>query len=108
MSMRPPWLQPSDPLYSAYRYGMLVFILLLLASNIHWRFPLPYVRQESYGSYSGVILSLALLFNHLAFTFRRPPFIAAALPIWALAWSIFALLHSVYWSYILHALPSSP
>ena len=67
---------------AVYRYGMLVFILLLLVRQVHWQLTLP--TAYSGDPYGTAVVILMLLFNHLAyaFTWRR----SIAVVLWTLAW----------------------
>ena len=83
-----------------FKYVMLVFTLLLLAMDIHWRLTLPPdYRHDPYGN--GVV-TLMLLLNILAFQFRWPTFITVALRLLALSWLAFGAFYVFYWSHILY------
>ncbi|MBM4024425.1 MAG: hypothetical protein FJ280_03340 [Planctomycetes bacterium] len=58
---------PSSLSYPAYRYGMLVVILLLLAGNLRLYLSLPpgYIGDP----YMNSVVVLMLFFNHLAYSF---------------------------------------
>lgn len=70
-----------------YRYGMLVFVLGLLAWAVHSSSPRPPGYEAN--PYGRIILVLMLLFNHLAIAFAWPRRIGIAL--WILTWSWMAL-----------------
>jgi hypothetical protein len=97
-------MQPSEAAPPIYRYGMLIFILVLLAREIQLHLTLP----PAYNSdpYEGFVGVLMLLFNHLAMAFRWPRGVAVAL--WVLAWSwiVFGCFYILYLSHALY--PSSP
>lgn len=84
----------------AYAYGILAVILALLAWNIRWRLNLsPRYPHDRNGT---LVLALMLLFNHLAFQFRWPAMMTAALRILALTWVIFGCFYLFYWSHVLY------
>ncbi len=103
MGIRSKRTDPSGAAGPVYRYGMLVFILGLLAWNIHWHLTLP----PSYDGdpYSTSIIILTLLFNHLVAAFKWPRHVSVVL--WALSWSwmAFTLFYVFYWGRVLYPLP---
>ena len=93
----PPQLR--SPLFA---YGFLVFFVLLLMWNVQlWRSVPP---SYPYDRYSNLVLMLMVLFGHLAFQFRWPPRVMAALRLLALGWCLFGLFYVLYWSHVLFPL----
>ena len=91
---------------AAYRYGMLIVILVLLAWQIRWYFTFAHVYNgDPYGT---GILVLALLFNHLAFAFNWPRAVAIALWVLAGSWIVFSLFYVFYLSRVLYPLETPP
>jgi hypothetical protein len=86
---------PPGPLLShpAYRYGMLVLILCLLGDYVEWYLGLP--TDYPYDRYRSGILVLALLVNHLAFSFQWRPAVAAALRVLAMSWVVVGLFYAI-------------
>src|ERR1022692_4257349 len=77
MNIRASFTEPTKERSSAFRYGMLVACLLLLAFHIQWRLTLsPDYRHDRNGN--GVV-ALMLLFNNLAYQFRWPTSVPVAL-----------------------------
>jgi hypothetical protein len=100
MNLRAILTEPPKESSSAFRYGMLVVFLLLLAFDIRWRIGLsPGYRHDRNGN--GVV-ALMLLFNHLAYQFRWPTSVTAALRLLAWGWLAFGCFYIFYWSHILY------
>ena len=70
----------------AYRYGMLVIILALLAWNVQFLLSLP--ATYSGHRFGSIIVPLMLLFNHLAFSFRWPLNVSFAMHVLAYGWLV--------------------
>jgi hypothetical protein len=94
-------MEPSKPAHPAYQYGMLLVILGLFAWNIHFRLGLP----PGYGGepYSGFVVVLMLLFNHLAYQFKWPRYVTATLRVLAWSWIAFGFFYLFFWSRVLYA-----
>ena len=90
---RPPVPPLSHP---AYRYGMLVLILCLLGDYVVWYLGLP--TEYPYDRYRTGILELALLVNHLAFSFQWRPSVTAALRVLAMSWVVFGLFYAIFYA----------
>ena len=99
--LEPPKSKAEHPVY---RYGMLVFLLILFAWEIESHLTLP--PSYEYDPYRGYVFFLMLLFNHLSFAFKWPKGIARFLWILALSWIVFAFFYILYLSHALY--PSSP
>lgn len=91
---RASFTQPPPVVYPVFQYGMLVVCLLLIAWNIKWLSGLP--PDYPYERYGCAIVTLALLFNHLAFWFRWPASLTVALRLLALGWLAFLLFYICY------------
>ncbi|MHC4596536.1 MAG: hypothetical protein ACYS19_16540, partial [Planctomycetota bacterium] len=104
MGIRSIRKEPSEAAGPVYRYGMLVFILVLFAWQIHLHLMLP--PAYPYDRYGNHVCILMLLFNHLAMAFKWRRGVAVAL--WVLSWSwiVFGLFYILYLSHALY--PSSP
>ena len=78
--------KPGTNVGPAYRWGMLAFILLLLA----WNFQRQLNYNPAYGGdrYGGLVVALMLLLNHLAWSFRFPPTATLALRVLACGWLV--------------------
>jgi hypothetical protein len=90
MNLRSIFTEPSKPASAAFRYGMLVFIVGLLVVSVwaYLRLALPYNERCL-----GVVLSLMLLFNHLAYQFRWPVPATVAIRILAWGWLVFGNIY---------------
>jgi hypothetical protein len=88
MSLTTSFMREAKITHPAFRFGFLGFILLLLAYDIYWWATLPatYVGPRA----GNLIVGFLLLLNHLAFFFRWPPAVTAALRITAFSWIAFA------------------
>jgi hypothetical protein len=96
-------IQPNNP---GFVYGFLAVIVMLLIGDIQWQLSLsPSYPYDRYGNF---VLLLMLLFNHLAFQFRWPAAVTAALRLLALGWIVFGLFYICYGSRILFPLNGSP
>ena len=91
MNLRSILTRPSKPAQPAFQYGMLAFLLLLLALDIWWRLHLP--PTWSPGHYMDGVLILMLLFNHLAYQFKWPLSVTVALRVLAWSWILFGLFY---------------
>ena len=82
-----------------YRYGMLVIILALLAKWVVWfeKLNATYAGDR----YSTGVVSLMLLFNHLAFAFEWSKQVAQVLRLVAFAWLAFGFFYISYWNHVL-------
>ena len=91
MNIRTIFAEPAKLAPPAFRYGMLVVCLLLLAWHIQWRLSLsadyPYERNGN-----GVV-ALMLLFNHLAYQFRWSTRVTIALRMLAWSWLAFGCFY---------------
>ena len=72
---------------AGWRYGFLAVVLALLIAHV-------FIPTRHY--YSGFIIPLMLLFNHLAFSFRWSPPVTIALRACAYFWIIFGSVVIVY------------
>jgi hypothetical protein len=104
MGIRSTRKEPSEATGPVYRYGMLVFILVLFAWEMQLHLTLPPTYDGD--PYKGYVVVLMLLFNHLAMAFNWRRRVVVAL--WVLAWSwlVFGLFYIFYLSHALY--PSSP
>jgi hypothetical protein len=82
--------EPSKP-NPVFAYGFLVVILLLLVERIWWFISLP--PQYPYERYTGFVVVLMLLFNHLAYQFRLPTRLTVFCRILAIVWLAFGLFY---------------
>jgi len=78
--------EPSKDFGPAYRWGMLVVVLLLLVWDTKWRLNLSH--GYSGDRYANLVVSLLLLLNHLAWCFRFPPTVTFALRVLASGWLV--------------------
>jgi hypothetical protein len=92
--------EPPKPAHPAFRYGMLVACLLLLAWHIQWRLSLP--ATYPYDRNSNGVVVLMLLFNHLAYQFHWPTSVTVALRALAWVWLAFGCVYILYWSHVLY------
>ena len=76
----------------SYKYGMLVVIFFLIVLSIHLLLPL---RNNDPDDYSGLILGLALLFNHLAYQLTKKGRFNRVMKTIAWTWIAFV------WAYII-------
>ena len=84
---------PSESVHPVYRYGMLVFILILLVQQIQFHLTLsPAYDGDLYRGYVGVLM---LLFMHLSFAFKWPKRVAAVLWVLVLSWLVFYFCHTL-------------
>lgn len=95
MTIRSFLTSPSRPGHPVYVYGFLVFLLLALAWIIRCSLYLP--PSFSYGRHGGIVVVLMVLFNHLAFQFRWPGAVTAALRVLAVGGAVFGLFYVLYW-----------
>jgi hypothetical protein len=79
---------------SAYRYGLLVLLLGILAERIQWYISLPPTYEGD--RYGGAIVVMALLFNHLACEFKWRFWIRVAFRVLAVGWVIFVGFYFFY------------
>ena len=90
---------PTRQRYPVLFYSVLITALLLFAFSI-WVFcttPATYHHDR----YMGLVVSIMLLSNELAFQVRWQPILTAALRIFSLVWMIFSFFYIFYWSNIL-------
>lgn len=106
MNIRSFLTKPFAAANPAFVYGMLVVVLLLLIWDLQWQLSLP--PHYPYDRYANLVVVLMLLFNHLAFYFRWPVAVTAALRLLALGWLAFGGFYICYWSRILFPLNASP
>lgn len=99
MKIRSLWTSPIQPNHPAFVYGFLAVIVMLLIGDIQWQLSLS--PSYPYDRYGNLVVVLMLLFNHLAFQFRWPAAVMAALRLWALGWIVFGLFYVCYGSRIL-------
>ena len=76
----------------SYKYGMLVVIFFVIVLSIHLLLPL---RNNDPDDYSGIILGLALLFNHIAYQLTKKGWFNRVMKVVAWTWIVFV------WAYIL-------
>jgi hypothetical protein len=89
-----------------YRYGMLLFIIGLLAWLIHLDLTSPpSYYSDPYGPY---IVPLMLLFIHLAYAFKWPRLVSIGLQTLAWSWIVVGLFYIFYLSRVLYPLPVWP
>ncbi len=93
MNLRSIFTEPAVQAGPAYRYGMLVFVLILLANDTLLR-----LRFGAVGHCMNTVVVLMLLFNHLAFAFTWRTGVTIALRILALGWVAFGLPYVFYWA----------
>jgi len=86
-------LEKHGPVWRVYRYGMLVFIVVVLVWSVHFTLAIPPGYEG--GRYLAVLPAFMLLFFHLAGFFRWPRRVSIAL--WTLTLSSIALT----WFYVL-------
>jgi hypothetical protein len=84
----------------SFRYGMLLVCLLLVAWNVQWHLNLP--RDYPYDRYSGTVVVLMLLFNHLAYQFRWPASVTLVLRLFAWVWLVFGCVYIFYGMHVLY------
>ncbi|WP_397383462.1 hypothetical protein [Prosthecobacter sp.] len=89
-------LPPGNP---AFVYGFLVVILLLLIWDVQWQLSLP--PSYPYDRYGNIVVVLMLLLNHLAYQFRWPALVMAALRLFSWVWIVFAVFYFCYGSHML-------
>ena len=83
-----------------FKYGMLVFVFVMLFLHVLWRFNLPPDwRHDPNGL---PIILLMLLLNHLAFMFRWPATVGTLLRVVALLWVAFGATYVFYWTHVLY------
>jgi hypothetical protein len=90
MNLRSILMEPSKPVSRAFQYGMLVFILIMLAVSLLLCFTAPPARGDRYLL---LVIVLMMLFNHLAYQFRWPVPATVAIRILAWGWLIFGLFY---------------
>ena len=84
---------------SAFRFGMLMFILSLLAFQAWWMSHLS--PSYPYDRYSGGVMGIMLLLNHLAYAFHWPRTARIALRVSAWLWIGFGLFYLAHLSHVL-------
>jgi hypothetical protein len=75
-----------------WRYGFLALLLLLLIGNL-WSFP-PSSAPPAAGRYSGLIISLMLIFNHIAFCLVPTGRLKTVFTYLAFAWLAFGCAYT--------------
>jgi hypothetical protein len=100
MNVRASLTEPPKEGGSIFRYGMLVFSLVLLAVHIHWRLTLP--PDYPYDRNGNGVVAVMLLLNTLAYQFRWPTSVTVALRLLAWVWLAFGGFYIAYWSHILY------
>lgn len=77
----------------SYKYGMLGFILFLIVLNIFLLLP-----RQNYDShiYSLPILTLAMLFNHIAYQFTKKGWLSRVMKTIASTWAVFAFAYILW------------
>ncbi|MBN8422176.1 MAG: hypothetical protein J0L73_24895 [Verrucomicrobia bacterium] len=94
MKIRSLLTSPPAPGNPGFVYGFLVVLVLLLISNVHSLLSLP--PSYPYDRHGNLVVALMLLFNHLAFYFRWPPRMTAAVRLLAFGWIVFGLFYVLY------------
>jgi hypothetical protein len=90
-------VQPAFTTRPAWRYGFLLLILLLLAWSI-WILPENLACHKS-PPYSGIIIPLMLLFNHLSANFVQSPEKKKIANIMALSFVILGGAYICFWRF---------
>jgi hypothetical protein len=91
------------PMYLVYQYGMLFFILGLFGWEIKSFLNRP---PGAWGDpYSGFVVLLMLLLNHLAYFFAWRRRVAIVLIVLAVLWVLFGLFYILYLSRLLFPWP---
>ena len=77
----------------SYKYSMLGFILFLIVLNIFLLLP-----RQNYDShiYSLPILTLAMLFNHVAYQFTKKGWLSRVMKTIASTWAVFAFAYILW------------
>ncbi len=82
MNIRGAFTDRPKPAHWAFRYGLLVGSLLLLAWHIHWRLNLP--ADYPYARDGNGVIGLMLIINVLAYQFRWSTPVTVALRVFGL------------------------
>jgi len=82
------------PVWQAYRYGMLVFIVVVLAWCVHFTLAIPPGYEGK--RYLAILSGVMLLFVHLACSFRWPRRVSIVLWIIALSWIAFTCFYVLF------------
>ncbi len=77
----------------SYKYGFLGFILCLLVLNV---ILLLNRRNYDYHAYLGIILTLMLLFNHIAYHFTKKGWLSRVMKTIAWTWIVFVFAY-LFW-----------
>ena len=72
----------------SYKYGFLVFILLLIVLDIHLLLPL---RHYDPHSFLALVVTLMLLFNHIAYQFTKRGWLSRVMKTVAWIWMLFVV-----------------
>jgi hypothetical protein len=98
LNARPSGLveETPHPSGAVFRYGMLAFILGLLGFYLHWLAGIP--ASYPYERYGCGIVTLMMLFGHLAWHFRWSPGVTRALRIFSGAWTLFSFVYVCFLS----------
>lgn len=94
MNVRSILTEPSKPAHPAFRYQQLLIALGLLAADIWWRWNLP--PSWSGPRYTGLVVILMLLFNHLAYQFKWPVPVTVAFRILCWSWLVLGSCYVLY------------
>ena len=76
---------------NVWKYGFLAVILALLAFNIHWFVTLP--SSYPYDKYGNLNISIMLLLDHLAFSFKWPKMVTVTIRGLACLWILFCFAY---------------
>ena len=77
----------------SYKYGFLVFILLLIVLDIHLLLPL---RHYDPHSFLALVVTLMLLFNHIAYQFTKRGWLSRVMKTIAWIWIVFGFAY-LFW-----------
>jgi hypothetical protein len=93
MNLRSIFTEPAMQAGPAFRYGMLIVALVLLANDV-----LFHLRSGPIDHYMNTVVVLMLLFNHLAFAFKWSTHVTIALRVLAVGWIAFGLPYVFFWA----------
>lgn len=91
MAIRPVFTAPAQPLRWPYRYGMLVFLLVLITRELLWLSNLP--ADWAFDRYAGIVLDVTMLLFLLGWQFVWPKYITLVLRILALGMTVFGCVY---------------
>ena len=80
----------------SHKYGVLVFIFFLIVLNIHLLLP---PRNYDSDTFLGPVVTLMLLFNHLAYQFTKRGWLSRVMKTIAWIWVVFGSAY-VLWVFI--------